>query len=480
MTAERAPYPTVPGTGRGVPASLGPLSGIGPLTNQATKVLLTDRGQRLVVGNGNTVTFYRLRHHLAGTEAVSEGGCRLDGTVSAMCKVSAERVAVAVATERETAIQLLGSESNVDLVRLNGRVNWLAPAGQRLIAATEPSDRPAEFVAVNVISGRIVSRRSLEDGAFSLQSDQREGSFTAADPVRRMVMRLTEQEDQEYRSGDSWVADECIEWVVRGDAVVRRNRCRPEEADGKQRLDFPVARLHRAGRLLAATDARAHRLALLDPHTLRVLHVRGFGRDGAVLAMAADTPLAAVFDRRTARWAVLDLDRILDEPPALARGAVAPAEASMTFFGRDLEEDLRPVGVPQLGRKRVLALPVIEPGQSFTDPDVGKFAAFMRTNAFDEVHDYYDEASFGQLDLAIEVLGDDVGPAGRPLEMPQSFREYFWKPFVAGGLTAIHTAPATPYEVAIDGTESLRLHIVPRERDEDDDLVVPFCALGLS
>jgi hypothetical protein len=66
------------------------------------------------------------------------------------------------------------------------------------------------------------------------------------------------------------------------------------------------------------------------------------------------------------------------------------------------------------------------------------------------------------------------------LEMPQSFREYFWKPFVAGGLTAIHTAPATPYEVAIDGTESLRLHIVPRERDEDDDLVVPFCALGLS
>ena len=129
---------------------------------------------------------------------------------------------------------------------------------------------------------------------------------------------------------------------------------------------------------------------------------------------------------------------------------------------------------PTVGTHKVLALPVVEQGQTFHDPDMSKLAPFLQSQGFDVAINFYDEASHGLLALSYDLFGWNAGPPGLPLQMPVKTRSFFNPPFVPGGLRSTTTAAAA----TVDGTESLVIRVDSRLPDrKGKQLTVPFAAI---
>ena len=80
---------------------------------------------------------------------------------------------------------------------------------------------------------------------------------------------------------------------------------------------------------------------------------------------------------------------------------------------------------------------------------------------FTEVNDYYDECSFGEMDIAFTVFGHDIGGRRQPLVLPQSQASYWWDSFRGGGITALMPADYSN-PVLFDGTEAFQMRANPR------------------
>lgn len=511
------------GQGRTIGAGLHPLEGLPPLTDRRAVARLLDDGSLLAVGDGRRVALYDVAS--ADADARGEVLCRgeheLDGRVTAIGGLGMGRFAVATEDgDGGGRVHVVDGDGIGELAGFDAPIADVEGAANGVVVALRETPRAtATLVALDGRSGRRLWTRAIAAGAAGVGPVAGAGEVLVAEPKPGRLTRVPldpgrrprrpqrpcdcggeRPEEGKERPGDgrpprdtgedrpprdtgderpggAGAADDCHDWVADGRYVIKYSRCR-EEPPCKTRLGFHVARLALAANHVIAQDATARRVALLDRATLRVHEVRSLGRAGAVVASAPSSNRMLAFRWGRGDWALLDLEDLLDHLPPLQVDPVEPQEDSITYIGHN-PDGFPPTGDPQTGTKRVLAVPVIEPGQSFTDPTLGNFVTFMRANSFDQVTEYYDENSFGDLDVQTDFFSHDVAPAGGPLPLPQAIRSYYHPPFVPGGLEATEVIASPPVDVRLDGTESLSIHIDPANRPEAD-LTVPFWALGMS
>ena len=510
------------GQGREIGAKLHRLEGLPPLSDRSAVAQLLDDGSLLAIGDGSSVALYDVASADADAsgEVLCRGEHKLDGRVTAIGGLSRGRFAVATDDgDGGGRLHVVDGDGIGALASFDAPIADVEGAGNGVVVALRETQRAtATLVALDGTSGRQLWTRSIPAGATRVTPVARAAEVLVAQPKAGRVTRVPldpgrgrprkpkrpcdcgderrpeegkdrpedgkkpgddrpPRDDDDERPGGTGVGDDCHDWVADGRYVAKHSRCR-EEPPCKTRLDFHVARLALAARHVIAQDLTGRRVALLDRTTLRVHEVRSLGRGGALVATAPDSNRMLAFRWGSRDWTLLDLGELLDHLPPLDLDPVDPPADSITYHGHNPDGFPTP-GTPQTGTKRVLAVPVIEPGQSFTDPDLGNFVAFMRPNSFDIVTEYYDENSFGELDLQTDFFGHDIFPGGGPLSLPRAIRSYYHPPFVAGGIEATEVIASPPAAVRLDGTESLSVHIDPIERSEAD-LTFPFCALGLS
>ena len=132
---------------------------------------------------------------------------------------------------------------------------------------------------------------------------------------------------------------------------------------------------------------------------------------------------------------------------------------------------------PAIGVYRCLIVPMLEPGQTFRDGNLGRLANTLRHQLFNKINNFFDENSFGLLDVQADVFGHDVIPMTDPLLLPQAIADYWNPAFEAGGLDARETGLGAAATIVFDGTEAAELHVVPRLRPADD-LDITFSAVS--
>jgi hypothetical protein len=132
---------------------------------------------------------------------------------------------------------------------------------------------------------------------------------------------------------------------------------------------------------------------------------------------------------------------------------------------------------PATGTYRVLVVPVLEPGQAFRDPDLANLTAALRSGLFNDVTAFFTENSFGQLTVEFQVFGHDVVPRTQPLRLPRAISSYWNPAFEPGGFDAVEGGLGAGSSIVLDGTESLRLQVRPRQRPQAE-LDVSFSALS--
>ena len=508
------------------------VNGMPGLLDRNARVLLLDSGATVVICHRDQLSFHELRRSEDTIEAKQNRYHRIEGQIISVSSYDSQSVIIASSRKDRTYLQVADAESLRDLTSLLGRATEIEAVGQTIfVSLKSTAEQPPSLIAVHARTGAIIRTQNLPSSYVTLSAAPAINSVMITD-LRTQIIRSfsdkmeydpspkqhsnlpspqyvslpdnksyrcsnseTQDSVKQYlppliskpkltsndgrRFGSSWILEDCDEWVAKGSVVTRNPLCNHEEPC-KQRLDFDISKLYRTGKHLLAASAHGRELVLMDAHSLRVLYVHSFGRDGAALATSHNAKMILAYRWASRSWMALDIDAVVEQLPPLDTPSSTPAE-SITFDGRDLE------GLPTLpalvtGLYRVIALPVIEPGQDFGDPDVSNFGAFMHPNSFDIIHRYYDEVSSAQvtpalLDVQIELFGSDTGPPGGPLLMPKAFRDYFWPPFRHGGLKTNVTAGVLPYNVSFDGSEQLTLHVVPRIRSEEN-LTVPFYAIG--
>ncbi|MEO1192072.1 MAG: hypothetical protein AAFY02_09965 [Pseudomonadota bacterium] len=263
--------------------------------------------------------------------------------------------------------------------------------------------------------------------------------------------------------GEDGEGDGCLIYVRVGSSVVVRNICTPGQDACGQELGFQVARLHKAGRALAAVSEDGRDLALLAQETLQPLASLSlpsgatplFARDSdAFLMLEADGSLE-VFDP-TPFLPDLELDLQTDT------GGLVVYESTESPLNWER-------GGVQVDPVKVLVVPVMEPGQgAFQGSPLEYFAHIDFDTSFNLVRDYYREVSYSDagreafdLDISFEIFGRDTDAvyAGPPVLLDEPFREYWNLGYIPGGVRAESTLP-TGSTLAFDGDERLTLETV--------------------
>ncbi len=230
---------------------------------------------------------------------------------------------------------------------------------------------------------------------------------------------------------------------------------------------------------LVAFSQANQRMAVLD-RNLNILFERYLGAQGAIVATGQISTDRMLLYRRDMQsleaWSLSDYVRHLRgfDPRDIALRPPLPLsqKKSVTYYG---QKRSRALPNPEY---QILVFTVTEPGQAYTDPDQSKLIDQIEPNVFDIVTDYYDEASFGEVDVQFTVFGADIGGTRRPLVLPQPVADYFRDDFTPGGVEAVMPADwANP--LVLDGTESVTIRSNPRVGDSKE-YPIPFAALWTS
>jgi hypothetical protein len=249
----------------------------------------------------------------------------------------------------------------------------------------------------------------------------------------------------------------------------------PCEERHSAKLQWTPKRLSVVGEYVVAFSAGNRRMAVLDQR-LNVKFEQFIGRGGAAVATGQTRTQKLLLyhkrDRRLDIWSVADYVPTLPGRLPDDFTLVPEPPSTVTYYG-NRHQRARPN--PDL---KVCVFTVIEPGQSFTDPNQNKLMAQIEPNVFDIVNDYYDENSYGILDVQFSVFGYDFGGTRTPLVLPQPVADYFYDNFTPGGLQAITPADWTD-PVVFDGTESLEIQTNPRV-GTGNNYQIPFAALWTS
>ena len=190
-----------------------------------------------------------------------------------------------------------------------------------------------------------------------------------------------------------------------------------EPCDERQtvKLQWTPQHFFTKGGNIVAFSSGNQRMAVLDQN-LNLIFERYIGKQGAVVATGVtSTDRLLLYQARAATLEAWSLNAYREfELGIIPRDVIPgfpfaphPAE-SITYYG---QRRIKPLPNPNL---KVAVFTIIEPGQPYTDPDQGKLLAQMEPMVFDIVTDYYDENSFGELDVQFTVFGADIG-GGRVL-----------------------------------------------------------------
>jgi hypothetical protein len=469
-------------------ASIQPLVGVEALSQRDARAILVAAGDVLVITEGELLRVYEL---LSGDDRAVRARLTWEhqapGPISEVIDYRPGSLILAVQHPPQTDLYVVDATAARVFGSLPGAVSDLAVANNRLLASVEnPSTAARSLVLLDAASGQPVWTTALETDTVSfnagaandvLMIDRQRGAISRVSMHAEcgVVAIGAEHGERSPTAGIFTGRGDVV--IAEGSLVTAYGAGDLDRVSGQVHFDWSVANLTRAGTYVVGTDESGGHLAVLDPDTLQVIVERAIGGEGSVIVAAVGAPRIVTFDWQRTMWEHLDLSTPSALLPAIEIIPAAPAP-EMVFFGQTAHA-LTLGKAPTIGTARVLALPVIEPGQSFGDANLDKFGDFMRPQSLDMVRAYYDEATFDQLDMRIDLFGYDVADPATPLTLPKSIRGYFYPPFTPGGLTTTVNAGASPYDVAVDGTESLRLRI-QRRVGSPVTLDVPLCALGLT
>jgi len=273
--------------------------------------------------------------------------------------------------------------------------------------------------------------------------------------------------------------------VVDGGRVGRRpaQGTRSDDPLGKDcwaDLAWVADRVRWAGRYIVATQGNfVHRLAIISSTDFSVVRDRDFGRAGALVFSGSDSDAVVVYHpHRHAFELVEPQDDLFVGALEIGPEMLRPPDEK-TFVGQKTLS-LSPEAIPHHGDIHVLVLPVVEPGQSYNEPNFVKIWNFLDGAYFGRAKHFYEENSFRQAHFHFHLFGHNRGPAAGPLLLPAPVASYFWPPFFAGGIELARTLPATPSTIAFDGSETLTLRVQPRVGARNAlDLKLPFAAAHL-
>ncbi|MEE9354980.1 MAG: hypothetical protein V3U75_05260 [Methylococcaceae bacterium] len=225
------------------------------------------------------------------------------------------------------------------------------------------------------------------------------------------------------------------------------------------RLNWTAYRFYRNGTHLIATSKDATRMAVLDVR-LNVKFERKLDQKVAnvLTGQTSSQNILIHLPRKNQLEALVIADLIREFEPRFPDGFtfIPPKPMpSVTYWGKNNQ-----LAAPNPDLK-VCVLPVIEPGQNFADSDQTKFMDQIEAKMFGIVNDYYDENSFGDLDVQFTMFGHDIGGMRKPLVLPRAMASYWRDSYRAGGLEAVMPADWSD-PVVLDGTETLEIQANPR------------------
>jgi hypothetical protein len=245
-------------------------------------------------------------------------------------------------------------------------------------------------------------------------------------------------------------------------------------------LPWPVTRFIGSAAYLIATDASYRRAAAMALNPVRVLAEYQFGRSGAVLAADRAAPFLLVHHRDSGTWDLSRIDLVEANLGTIIRQpsfGLEPDEG-VVFTGTHVMS-LMDGHAPGNGPIKILVLPIIEKTQTYSDPDVSRFAGYLRRTMVPVVRDYYNENSFGQLSsIDFSIFGDDAGPKGPPLALPRDHLvDYYFPAWDPAALILKKSAVSVLDQVVFDGREALKINAKPDGGLPAVDFDIPFAAL---
>ena len=254
--------------------------------------------------------------------------------------------------------------------------------------------------------------------------------------------------------------------------------------DCQQDLLWPIYRILATTEFAVAVDQGGRNLAVLSLSPFDVVLERQFGRGGSRIAL--DQHGQAMLIRRLADPAGAGFELLhlgvaaMALTTAIQKLPVPIVFDTATFYGGLQIESLMTGHASATGPIRVLILPVIEGAQIFSDQDASHFAAYINRVAAPQIVDFYIENSFGALhDISFHVFGSDVGPLGKPIQLPRSHvADYFWPPYQAAALLLTRSAIPAGAEINFDGRESAQISVQPDGGQSSKNFDVKFFALA--
>jgi hypothetical protein len=479
-----------------------------PELDRESLAILTTRRDVVVVRQGR-ITTYRLDEQQTEPRLEAE----FKEPVTAIAESEAGLIVAACG-----AIHRVTPDGVRELARVDGTVGSLAVAGTSLFAVVgRPGRLDGTLVEVDLPRSAIASERSLRSSEVTLSVDAGGSFLGVSDGTTFRTLRVApgdpcpdrpapapprpprpEREDDPCDChGHGKEKDRPRDDDAERDPTATHPRPDPEPCDPGQsgvptpdggrivgdgggvtrhppgssprtpfdpcrsHLFFEVHRIQTAGAYLIAADREARNVAVLASTDLRVLHQAQY-RHGAVVLSHPAQPLMMVFDHANKAWerkyfGEIELSPIEIEP------SINPdvlALDTMTWVGSPLPV-LKGNYAPATGHKRVLVIPVVDPGQAFNDADLGKFAAYMKRAGFDHVQKFYRENSFGALSgIDFTFFGAHAGPGG-PVRLPRPIAEYYNPLYVGAHVDLVKTGLTFPATVVFDGRERMTLNVQP-------------------
>lgn len=407
-------------------------------------------------------------------------------------------------------LHLLDGERRWPLAKLDGSIGSLVASGRRLHAVVTRSERlDARLVEIDLVHNAIASERSLasaqtmlttdangewlglSDGStFRMQQvpaarapcppDEQPAGHGAPAPAEPVPCPCQHADDPARPAEPSFPApdrpprDPCD----RGQSGVPTPDGGRVVGDGKGvkkhppgslgdpnpcslHLFFDVATIRQAGNFLIAMDRQARNVAVLAFTDLQPLQQMQFRRGAVVLSHPSREEMV-VFEHRSQSWVMHQLNAItLDPLTRLPPIDVHTLDKPIVFVGTPLPV-LKGNRAPATGTKRVLVLPVVDPGQNFVDADLPKLAAYFRRTGFPRVKDYYIENSFGSLnDLQYTFYGVELGQGAGPIRLPRPISSYYNPTYVGAHVDLVKKGLSFPAALVFDGRERFTLTAQP-------------------
>lgn len=270
--------------------------------------------------------------------------------------------------------------------------------------------------------------------------------------------------NEDCRPGSGGVSDRCWLYYMIGSKVVKVNICDPTQPPCEVILQWPIRTLSLSARHLVAQAEDRNHLAVIDPGPMTVEYERGMGRRQMSLAAPRNTNTLFMTDDEDGAVYVLDMEPFLPVDLEPVFGVESNERVYYGHSGAFWEPD-----GAKLGTWEVLIVPLLEKGQSFNG-DIGNWADWLRESdgTLELVSDYYDEVTYDKLTTAFDIFGVDSAGVynGPPVTMPKKFRDYYYGPWIPGGLEALigfggGPGPTPPtFSVTFTGEESLEIRAI--------------------